>query len=255
MKGVLLFAFNNETLDYYKMAVFTAKRVNKFLNLPVTVITDEKSITDNTYSFDKTIFVQAQTDNKKGNQTWINKGRYQAYDLSPYDETIVLDTDYIVNSQTLLKPFELYDDFMCHKNTSFIMDNKPQELIGKMLQTLWATVLYFKKTQRTKYIFECMKMIQYNYAHYVQLYNVPSLLYRNDYSLTIANKIVNGHLENQQDYIPWNLNHVDKGLYVSQVDDTIYKIFKQNKRTEYVIIKDTDFHMLDKNNFMRIVNG
>jgi len=41
-KGILLFAFNNGTVDYYKMAVATAKRANQFLNLPVSVVTDNK---------------------------------------------------------------------------------------------------------------------------------------------------------------------------------------------------------------------
>ena len=43
-KGALLFAFNSPKYNYYEMAVATAKRINHFLDLPVTVITDDNSI-------------------------------------------------------------------------------------------------------------------------------------------------------------------------------------------------------------------
>ena len=36
-KGALLFAFNSPKYNYYEMAVATAKRINHFLNLPVTI--------------------------------------------------------------------------------------------------------------------------------------------------------------------------------------------------------------------------
>lgn len=257
MKGVLLFAFNNETVDYYQMAVQTAKRVNKFLNLPVTLVTDSKSLPETTtYQFDKVIITDAQSDNEKEGKVWINKGRYRAYDLTPYDETLLLDTDYLVNSDMLLKPFELYDDFMCFKNIKYFMNlEATQEFISNNCwQTVWATVIYFKKTQRTKQIFQCLEMVQKNYSHYIKLYNIPSTMYRNDYGLTFALHIVNGNMENKRDYIPWHLMHVNYDVKVKKLSDTSYQLSKQNKRHEYINIVDTDFHMLNKENFMELVN-
>jgi hypothetical protein len=110
-RGAILFAFNNQKFDYYKMAVATAKRINHFLNMPVTVVTNDDSITDTTYKFDHTITVEADKTNYREKQIWINKGRYQAYELSPYDETLLLDTDYMINSTKLLSVFDYYDDF------------------------------------------------------------------------------------------------------------------------------------------------
>ena len=43
-KGAILFAFNSPKFNYYDMAVATAKRINHFLNIPVTLFTDEESI-------------------------------------------------------------------------------------------------------------------------------------------------------------------------------------------------------------------
>jgi hypothetical protein len=79
-RGAILFAFNSPKFNYYDMAVATAKRVNHFLDLPVTVVTDEKSLPEQTeYLFDKTIVVQPDKDNIREHQVWINKGRFQAY--------------------------------------------------------------------------------------------------------------------------------------------------------------------------------
>lgn len=254
MKGVLLFAFNNGFVDYYRMAEQTAKRVERFLKLPVTIVTDSESIPNTLdYQFDNTILADKQTGNMKGNTQWNNKGRYRAYELTPYTETLILDTDYLVNSDMLLKPFELYDDFMCHRDTSFLMIKDPmQEMVSpSSFQSVWATVVYFKKTDRTKQIFECLQMVQDNYSHYVNLYNIPSIMFRNDYALTIALRIVNGHRENMNDYIPWPLLHLSNEVHAYRDNDTQYTLIKDKK---YLVISDTDFHLLNKNNFMELVN-
>ena len=263
-RGAILFAFNSPKFDYYKMAVATAKRINHFLNLPVTVVTDEKSITDQTYMFDKVITVAPDLNNKRDGSIWINKGRYQAYDYSPYDETLLLDTDYMVNSDKLLRVFDYYDDFCCHDTTSFMMQpGAAQEILSAYsLKTLWATCVMFKKTARTKQIFECLEMVQKNYDHYCNIHSFVGGVYRNDYALTIALRIVNGHTNNKQDIIPWNLVHVGKNTSIHRNNDdefnteytVIYDNWQRGKiRKEYITIKDMDFHVMNKEYFMELI--
>ena len=43
-KGALLFAFNSPKYNYFEMAIATAKRINHFLDLPVTIVTDINSM-------------------------------------------------------------------------------------------------------------------------------------------------------------------------------------------------------------------
>ena len=165
-RGILLFAFNSPKYNYYEMAVATAKRVNHFLDLPVTIVTDTDSLPEQqSYTFDNIIIADADKTNKRDWGLWYNKGRYRAYALSPYDETILLDTDYMVNSNKLLKTFDLLTDFCCHDTTSFIMcPNAEQELLsGRSFNTLWATVIMFKKTKRAEQIFNCLEMVQKNF--------------------------------------------------------------------------------------------
>lgn len=261
-KGVLLFAFNSDTVDYMAMAVATAKRANQYLNLPVTVVTDESTdMSKYDYQFDHVLYQTADKTNFTiEDNVWINKGRFNAYNLSPYDETVLIDTDYLINSDTLLKPFELYDDFMCHNRTSYLMipDHFQEQMSDHSFPTLWATVIYFRKTDKAKRIFECMQMVQDNYMHYQQLYNMTVPSYRNDFALTIAVRIVHGQTEDVSVYIPWNLVHVGKNTQVHRETDTQYTIIYDNWkhgkiRKEYMIVENTDFHMMNKKNFMELV--
>lgn len=260
-KGVLLFAFNNEQVDYYAMAIATAKRVNHFLHLPVSVVTDASTdLSKYNYTFDNVYLQDADKSNRKGKTTWINKGRYAAYRLSPYEETILLDTDYLINSDMLLKVFDIYEDFMCPSRVSFLMsDRDEQEIISaNSFTTLWATVIVFRKTQKTKQIFECLEMVQHNYSHYATLYGFQDVMYRNDYGLTIALRIVNGNTVDNSNYLPWNLVHVGKELAVRRTTsnrfNTSYLLLTKNDKVEYCLTKDMDFHMMDKSNFMELVD-
>ena len=230
-KGALLFAFNTADTDYVKMAEIAAKRINYFLNIPCSLVTDNP-ITNAT--FDKIIYLASDSSNTKGSKVWLNKGRYNAFDLSPYDETLLIDTDYVVNSPQLSYVFDFYDDFSCHNAVSFLMyPNTVQEQLGMYsMNILWATVIFFKKTKRMEHMFSAMKMVQHNYSHYRNLHGFASGTFRNDYALTLALKIVNGHSTNARDFITWNLVHLGKNTQVTKSNeeefDTTFKIVYDN---------------------------
>lgn len=253
-RGVLLFAHNSPSTNYFNMAVYTAKRVNKFLDLPVSIITDEHSVTDSDYTFDNIILQKPDPTNYRKRQPWINKGRYESFDLTPYDETLVLDTDYLLNSNKLLKCFEYQTDFVCHEKCRFVFENIPAERVGKNgFTSVWATVMRFKKTNRSKQIFQMMKMIQHNYDHYATLHNFDSGTFRNDYALTLALKIVNGHMDNRQHYLHWDLLHIGLKTKVVRETDTDYVfIYRDRDKTDYIKVSNMDFHMLHKDNFMEL---
>ena len=144
------------------------------------------------------------------------------------------------------------NNFMCHNQTNFILnDNQVEKVSSKFIDTAWATVIYFKKTKRAKHIFECMQMVQDNYQHYVNVFDMTSTMYRNDYSLTIALWIVNGHTQCQTDYIPWPLLHLSTHVNAHRVTDTEYIFFKNNK---YITLNNVDFHLLNKINFMELTD-
>jgi hypothetical protein len=264
MKGAVLFAFNTDEVNYFKQAEVAAKRINHFLDLPVTVITNLDSMSENADNvFDKIIFTKEDSSNTLRKKTWINKNRYEAFESSPYDQTLLLDTDYVINSNKLLKTFDLPTDICAHKSVLYLMNGMvtTQNLSEQSFETFWATVVNFKKTKKVKQIFESMKMIQENYLHYSSLHNFVSHPYRNDYALTLAKRLANGHFENENETIPWALVHIGEHTFVNKNNtdfyDTEYTVifdttYRGKFKKEYITIKDMDFHMLNKKNFSEL---
>lgn len=266
-RGALLFAHNSPTTNYYDMAIYAANRINHFLKIPVTLVTDEESVQENSYIFDNVIITPPNKDNARDRDPWFNKGRYQAYEFSPYDETLLIDVDYIINSDKLLKTFDTMVDFCCHDSTSFLMypDNPQDVLSPYSYMTLWATVIAFRKTERVRQIFECLHMVQENYDHYCNIHNFMAGAFRNDYALTLALRIANGHTTLPGDIIPWDLVHIGRNTIVqpnsTEPFNTEFTIMfdRWNRgkiKKEYITIKDCDIHLIVKPNFIELMaNG
>lgn len=252
-RGVLLFAFNTGEVNYQRMAEFTAERVHNFLNLPVTLVTD---VDNNNSVFDNVVIVENNSLNhRKNNVVWKNKGRFNAFTYTPYDDTIVLDVDYVINSSTLLNLFSIDQEIMCHYDIRYLFENKTQEIISDIsFPTYWATVLRFKKTSGAKCLFHLIKMIENNYTHYSKIYKFLPYVYRNDYALSIALRTLNGQVVQPQHNIPWPLIHVESYLNVERLSSVEYRVTQQNNDVnKYIKIKNFDFHMLNKDNFMKLI--
>jgi hypothetical protein len=229
----------------------------------VTIITDRDTLStaDTTeYLFDNTIVIEADRSNSRGKSSWLNKGRYGVYDLTPYDETLVLDTDYMINSARLLETFEQPSDFVCYQDSSYMLrdDVINEKMSTQSLSIYWATVMRFSKTDRVRDVFKMIEMVQRNYEHYSILHKFLPYQYRNDYALTIALRTVNGHLDNQEDSITGKLIHAGEAVTVERVDDVTYNVksdtvINNRTRQQYIQVKDFDFHMLNKNNFMELM--
>lgn len=268
-RGVILFAFNSPKFNYYDMAEHTAKRIKHFLNLPVTLVSDDDTVPSRVKKgiWDKIIRITPDKDNVRDWGMWINKGRYLAYELSPYDETLLIDVDYVINSDKLLKTFDICEDFCCHSSARFFMrqGSFPEALSANSYQDiLWATVITFRKTKRAEQIFQCLEMVQKNYQHYGQLHGFLNAGFRNDYALTLALRIANGHTDNPKDFIPWHLMHVGTNTYLYANNDDefnteytlIFDNWQRNKiKKEYITIKDMDFHVINKDLYLEIING
>ena len=98
--GVLCFANNNNKVNYILQAQELATRVRKYLDLPTSIVTSTPEQVDTTY-FDKIITVEHPSGNYKRyydgasthtNISFNNAGRINSFDISPYDQTLVLDT-------------------------------------------------------------------------------------------------------------------------------------------------------------------
>ena len=228
-RGVILFAFNTNTVDYEKIAQRASRLIEHTLGLPVTIVTEMIGVQTN-----------IRWGYKHGEQ-WINGDRYRAYELSPYDETLLLDSDYLVLDDSLLKILDSVDDYriMTDNQTAQHMMNKRMGIMS--LNYVWATAIMFKKTNKTKLLFDLVGRIQHNYNYYIKLYNIQERNFRNDYAFAIADNIINGYTPNQG--IPWTMLTIDKTVKALEVKD--HKIIVREEDTAHVIPKQ-NIHIMDK---------
>jgi hypothetical protein len=185
-RGILAFAYNTETTDYEAIAHKTLKVASNKLKLPYTLITEKEypSVSGNSrYDIDTDQFVQ-----------WRNQGRHAAYQLSPYDETLVIDVDYLILDNSLDSIFNHPYDYILQRHSHALTKTWAESMGPSSLPYVWATVFAFRKTQKSKMFFDLIFKIQRNYAYYQRLFNIQERNYRNDYAFAIADIILNGYV-------------------------------------------------------------
>ena len=265
--GALIFAFNNEHTDYLEMAAWSAQNIRRHLNIPVAVVTNDHHRARN-LSFDQVIEATPETggtrwfEDYEKTVSWHNAGRTDAYALTPWDRTLVLDADYVVASDQLSYLFHADTDFLCHRYAFDLTQGQRLDQLNIFgehgLPMWWATVMFFKKSNTAKYIFDCMNMIKDNWQHYRDLYNIQKNTYRNDFALSIALGIVSGHT-NKVDEIPWDLNSVLPETVVARYnnDSTAYLLTynDQAQKPKQMSFAGLDFHAMGKKHLGDIIEA
>lgn len=262
--GALIFAFNNEHTDYVKMAAWSAANIHRHLAIPVAVVTDAPEQACRYSSIDQVIAAPAASGGTRwfedyaATVTWHNAGRVDAYHLSPWDRTLVLDADYVVCSATLKTLLTADTDFLCHKNAWDTKNGQPLDGLNTFgryhIPMWWATVMMFRKSNTAQYIFDSMKMVRNNWQHYQDLYHIDRPTYRNDFALSIALGIVSGHT-GHIDEIPWDLASVLPDTKITQLDEDYFALeyVDPDNITRTVGISATDFHAMGKAHLEKII--
>ena len=276
-RGVLLFAQNNPEIDYVQMAIFAAERINKFLNVPVTLATDNREYLEKTYPdkigvFENIIDVNSAYNQKKqfydGSITnkilpWKNFTRADAFDISPYEETLVMDVDYILNSSNLNNIWNLESDLAIYKTGYDLAqwrDTSSFEYFNQYtIPFYWATVFYFKKTASARAFFKIVQHIRYNWAYYRLLYVIGSSTFRNDYAFSIAIHLLNGNTSASNiASLPGKLYYTrDRDVLVSSTDSSMTLLIEKCGHVgEYTLVTtdNLDVHVMNKYSLARCIN-
>ncbi|CAB4138026.1 hypothetical protein UFOVP328_219 [uncultured Caudovirales phage] len=258
--GALIFAFNNESIDYVSMAAWSAKNIQRHLGIPVSLVTD--TVVDHAV-FDQVIYTSIDDSSNTrhfsdvGNVTWHNLNRMDAYSLTPYNQTLVLDADYVVASDQLKSVLNSQQDFMCHRtayDVTGVQTFEDLNVFGRYgFPMWWATVMMFRNSERARLIFESMSMIRDNWTHYRNLYANPRSTYRNDHALSIALNIENGHTLETTD-IPWDLASLTPEHRLTQLDQDQYRVdfVTPDQRPGWIKLTQ-DFHAMGKQQLGDIV--
>lgn len=285
-RGCVIYAFNNEEVDYVFLAKEAARRVKLYLDVPVCLITDSREqalkIDPDGEFFDSILDVWqdkfprsfAELLNNKNLRNYSdgaltqkkcnfkNELRTKTYELTPYDETLVIDSDYFLGNSCLKNCWQQDHDFVIYKEGYDLSGHRKNVEFSKVsdytIDFYWATAFWFRKTPMTKVFFDLVDHIRDNWDYYKLVYQFASHMYRNDHAFSIAIHIINGYTGE-----PWAgrmpgrmLYTLDKDVLVS-MDDQGFKILleKQNREGEYTLIKtkDVSVHLMNKFSLHRVL--
>jgi hypothetical protein len=247
--GALIFAFNNEYVDYEAMARWSAANIERHLGIPTKIITNQDTI--------PSAGASRNFRDLPDTVTWYNANRVDAYTLSPWHRTLLLDADYVVASNQLKTLLELDLDFVAHKTAYDVTDQDNFDELNAFgrsrMPMWWATVVMFRRSPHAKLIFECMEMIRDNWDHYRALYGILRPTYRNDFALSIALSIVNGHTQ-EHNNIPWKLATVTHDRTLTQLAADQYRVewLTADQRPKWITLNH-DFHAMGKGHLGAIV--
>ena len=271
--GAVIFAQNNGSIDYVKIATFSAKQIKQYLNVPVSLITDSPESVTDTNVFDQIIVIDSNnTQTKKfydgtltsKNLIWKNQSRSQIFELTPYDTTLVIDSDYIINSSGLLPAFDSNSNFQIYQSSLDLAGWRNTSCFDKLNQYsipfYWATVFVFKKDAITEAFFNIVSHIKVNWEYYRLLYTIDTKVFRNDFAFSIAIHIMNNNTTGEfATSLPGNMTYIlDRDLLVEMVEDKMkFLVEKEGYHGEYTLVKTTglDVHVMNKSSLLRIIEG
>jgi len=277
-RGVIMFAHNNTEIDYFRLAVVNALLVQKNLGIKnVTVVTDPHSLKQGEKTLGKRLIKKAinniiviekdkkfkalnqrlykDTSHTTKYLPFYNVNRCDAYDLSPYDETLLIDVDYLILSDTLNHCWGHNNELMMNWKYQDIMYERKDPSLARLndmgITMYWATVVYFRKTEYVKCFFNIVSHVKNNPQFYKDLYQWQGTLYRNDYSFSIAAHMMSGFVDKGIPQLPTTLyKSFDTDDIHSAVDENTIVMYLEKPRSpgDFMLTKwaGVDLHIMNK---------
>ena len=245
-KGVLFVAFDSVTdqgnvLRYTELARIAANLVKKYLNLPVGIVTDSSVI-----GFDEQIIVKKPITSdrhvligdKHQSYNWHNDYRRQLYDLTPWNQTLLLDADYFLQTNQYLQCFDFDAPFQIinsvYDPTGRNSFNKYKNLPNRTIPQKWATAMYWNRDAKEH--FEYANMIAENYEYYARIFGFSHKQYRNDMVFSIVSHMLPTYS------MPWQMWMTSSDCSLVDANSNGLKFVYDNQVTR---IKN-DIHVLNK---------
>jgi hypothetical protein len=182
-EGCVILASNTPDVDYGLLAETAAAAVRRQLGLPVMLM-DSKDIMNSRH-------VPGQL----ARTAWHNGGRLDLWTNSPYERTLVLDADVMLQTDALLPHVKSSRSFAILSRARDVITGEPlADQLGRSgIPQLWATVMIFDRSDDSRTMFELAQHAADHYDYYANLYGFDPRPFRNDRALTIACHLAGGH--------------------------------------------------------------
>ena len=274
-RGILIFAHNSRDVDYALMSLVSAKFAKTNLQVPVSLIVDKFTVewmqTSNIYNLSQEIFdkiieiekpvtqnIRVLTDGHTSKTVpFINSNRASVWDLTPYDRTLLIDSDFLIMSNRLDEYWEVNSSVMLSSSMQDVRGDRKGILDSWVSETgiplYWATTVMFTKNNESKIFFDLVDVIRTNYNYFADLFRFNPKQYRNDISFSIAKHMLNG-FENKGDDLPPILTLLGNDL-IHSIDENQLRVYLNDSLSEdHVVIasiKDLDVHVMNKQSIIR----
>ena len=276
--GVLIFAHNSRDVDYALMAIVAGSLAKQHLNVPVSLVSDQSTVDWLTESnrylqanslFDQIIIAdRPNTDNHRklsdGAESktvpFINANRSSAWDLTPYDRTLLIDSDYLIFSSTLSEYWNYDSSFMISSAMNDIRGDRKGILDSWVsdegIPLYWATTIMFTKNQESKLYFDLVKSVKENYQTYAEIYRFDSRIFRNDIAFSIAKHIIEGFVTTQTQNLPPILTAQDKDLIAVVCKSGLTMLIQDTLSANMILgnFSKRDIHVMNKQAIVRSAN-
>jgi hypothetical protein len=276
-KGVLIYAHNSRNLDYLDLSLISARLAKNNLKVPVSLVSDKftiewakksgkiKTIEE---TFDQVIlsddyfhgYFRRLHDGviHKEEIPFLNKDRCSAWYLSPYDQTLLIDSDFLILSGSLNEYWDIDSDFIIAEGAEDLHFESRLEYNDRYISEVgikmrWATTIMFKKTDYSKKLFDTVTFIRDNYNYFGDLYRFDHRTFRNDISFSIANHILNGHENNEQVFFPPIPTSIDKDILVDVKENKLILLISSKYENSYTVCSrsNQDLHIMNKQSLIR----
>lgn len=275
-KGIIIYAHNNRSVDYALMAIISGGLAKKKLNVPASLITDPSTVewmresnvlTKATEVFENIIIVERpDTDNTRrlhdGEHVsvvpFLNSNRSSVWELTPYDRTLMIDSDYLIFSNLLEEYWDVDADVLIGESINDIYSNDRLGYMDKYVSEVgvklyWATTVMFTKNDAAKTFFDTVNFIKENYQHYADVFRFDPRQYRNDIAFSVAKHILDGFEEITTNSLPPVRTLLDTDKLHDVTDNSLILLVSPKNDNNFcaATIRDADLHVMNKQSIYR----
>lgn len=275
-KGILMYAHNSRKVDYAIMSIIAGGLAKKNLQVPVSLVTDESTVNwmkqSNIYQQAENIFEHVivtdrpETNNQRrlrdgltdDTVPFINADRCSAWELTPYDRTLLIDTDFLIFSNHLNEYWNVDQDVMIGESINDIFDQRrlgyhDRYISDTGIKLYWATTVMFTKNQQSKFFFDTVEYVKKNYKFYSDLFRFDNRQYRNDISFSIAKHILDGFETPNMQMLPPVLTALDRDVLIEVKNNKLTFLINYNLDTNFCAasMSNIDVHVMNKQSIYR----
>jgi hypothetical protein len=189
---------------------------------------------------------------------FVNVNRDTAWSLTPYDRTLLIDSDFLIFSDVLNKYWNTDCDLLIGESINDIYSQDRMKYLDRHIsdtgvKLYWATTVMFTKNQNTRLFFDTVNHVKENYRHYADVFRFDHRQFRNDIAFSVSKHILDGFVESDLGTLPPILSALDRDILYGVNDQRLTFLIDHRLDNNYcaAAISGVDIHIMNKQSIIR----